>query len=112
MPCQYAPGISVGHKNRALPGVKQNGVHGFRTQALDREELSASFISLEREHCFERAVAIAFQPNQKILNGAGFLSKKTGGTHTCFQLNSRSASQSRQIQQALLAELFQRQSGI
>ena len=46
MPCQYAPGVSIGHKDRTLRRIEDDGVNRFGSETPEVQQLAAEFFNL------------------------------------------------------------------
>ena len=46
---ENAPGVSVSDEDRPVPGVKENGVRGFRSDTVDCQQLVADLVYRPRE---------------------------------------------------------------
>jgi hypothetical protein len=49
MPCQYAPGVSIRHKEWTLGRIEEDGVNRFWPQTSEVQQLAAEFIRRQRE---------------------------------------------------------------
>jgi len=73
--------IGVNNEDRMTTGIKEDGVGGFRPDAVDGKQLLAQFLRGNAEHAGERARVVF--PN-KVCEGfqfASFLPKVAGGTN-------------------------------
>ena len=80
MTLEHAPRVGVNHEDRVLAGVEENGIRGFRADAVDREELLAQNRRNCAEHFSKRSVVFVAQKARECFQRPGFLAKVAGRT--------------------------------
>src|SRR5208337_973592 len=70
---QNAPGISVHHEHRVLPGVEEDGIGGFGTDAVNGEELLPEDGGGRAKHFRERTVVSSPEEQYEGFKLAGLL---------------------------------------
>ncbi len=75
-----APGVSVHDEDRVLSGIKQDGIGGFRPDAVNAKELLAEGLGRSAKHFDQRALIFRSQEAHKSLQFLRFLPEVAGGT--------------------------------
>ena len=77
---QDAPGVGVGHEDRAAHGVEQDGVGRLRPDPADRQELPPERRQGDRGHATESAAVAGPEEVHKRPQAPGFRVESAGGT--------------------------------
>src|SRR5689334_3655068 len=86
MPFEHAPGISVDDEHRMLRGIQQNGIRGFRSDAMHREKFLAQDNRWGAKHFRERATILLAQEANEAFQFLGLLAKISGRANKPRQL--------------------------
>ena len=93
MPCQDTARIGVGDKKGLLPGVEQDGIHGFRPKSSQSEQLVSKSLRRLGKKRVKRSLMSPLEPFYKRLDGAGLLPEIPCGADASFKLRSGSRAQ-------------------
>ena len=74
-----APGVGIHNKDGVTPCVEQDGIGGFRTNALNGEELLPQHGGGSAEHYGERTAMLFSKKRNECLELAGLLPEVAGG---------------------------------
>src|SRR5258708_22721280 len=80
MALQNAPRVGIHNKDRVICCVEQDGIRGFRTDAVNTQELLAQICGGSAEHYRKGAAMFFSEKNHKLLELAGFLPEVAGRT--------------------------------
>src|SRR5258708_32509199 len=80
MALQNAPRVGIHNKDRVICCVEQDGIRGFRTDAVNTQELLSQLCGGSVEHCRKGAAMLFSEKNHKLLELAGFLPEVAGRT--------------------------------
>src|SRR5258708_30738283 len=80
MALQNAPRVGIHNKDRVISCVEQDGIRGFRTDAVNTQELLSQLCGGSAEHCRKGAAMLFSEKNHKLLELAGFLPEVAGRT--------------------------------
>src|SRR4051794_20605445 len=105
MAFEDAASVGVDHEDFVLTGVEQDGVGGFRGNAVQREEFRAKFRSGPREHYCQRAVVVVIKMGDEDLEPSGLLTEVSGGTDVLFELRQRRVAYSGEGEHACAAQV-------
>ena len=78
MTFEQAPRVGVNDEDRMVAGVEQDGVGGFRPDAVDREQLFAQRRGWHAEHFGERAVVLLSEKADECFQFLRFLAEVAG----------------------------------
>src|SRR5437588_9742571 len=70
---KYSSRVGIHHKNRMVAGIKQNGIGGFWSNSVQRQQLGAKLLSRLRKHTVQRTAILGIQKLNKCLDLPGFL---------------------------------------
>src|SRR5258708_38288831 len=80
MALQNAPRVGIHNKDRVICCVEQDGIRGFRTDAVNTQELLSQLCGGSAEHYRKGAAMFFSEKNHKLLELAGFLPEVAGRT--------------------------------
>src|SRR5258708_39289745 len=80
MALQNPPRVGIHNKDRVICCVEQDGIRGFRTDAVNTQELLSQLCGGSAEHCRKGAAMFFSEKNHKLLELAGFLPEVAGRT--------------------------------
>src|SRR5258708_34152842 len=80
MTLENAPRVGIHNKDRVICCVEQDGIRGFRTDAMNTQELLSQLCGGSVEHCRKGAAMLFSEKNHKLLELAGFLPEVAGRT--------------------------------
>src|SRR5258708_23120469 len=86
MALQNAPRVGIHNKDRVISCVEQDGIRGFRTDAVNTQELLSQLCGGSVEHCRKGAAMLFSEKNHKLLELAGFLPEGAGRTDEASEL--------------------------
>src|SRR5260370_31928649 len=80
MALQNPPRVGIHNKDRVICCVEQDGIRGFRTDAVNTQKLLSQLCGGSVEHCRKGAAMFFSEKNHKLLELAGFLPEVAGRT--------------------------------
>src|SRR5258706_14628521 len=92
MALQNAPRVGIHNKDRVICCVEQDGIRGFRTDAVNTQELLSQLCGGSTEHCRKGAAMFFSEKNHKLLELAGFLPEVAGRTDQAAEASPGSLS--------------------
>src|SRR5258707_8596749 len=87
MALQNAPRVGIHNKDRVISCVEQDGIRGFRTDAVNTQELLSQLCGGSVEHFRKGAAMLFSEKNHKLLELAGFLPEVAGRTDKAGELS-------------------------
>src|SRR5208337_4787435 len=102
---QNAPGISVNHEHRVLPGVEEDGIGGFGADAVNGEELLPENGGRRAKHFRKRALVGVPQETYKRFQLPRLLAEVAGGANPPGQAGGRDAFDGDRGEQFLAAQI-------
>ncbi len=104
MALQNAPRVGIHNKDRVICCVEQDGIRGFRTDAVNTQELLSQLCGGSVEHCRKGAAMLFSEKNHKLLELAGFLPEVAGRTDEAGELRLGNFFKSGRPKQFCLAQ--------
>src|SRR5258706_3598525 len=105
MALQNPPRVGIHNKDRVICCVEQDGIRGFRTDAVNTQELLSQLCGGSTEHCRKGAAMFFSEKNHKLLELAGFLPEVAGRTDEAGELRLGNFFNSRRPKQFRLAQI-------
>lgn len=102
---ENAAGVGIDNEGGMTPSIEEDGVGGFRADAMDGEELLPEFFRGCAEHAGEGAAIVFLNEADKRLEFAGLLPEIAGGTDEAREARRRNGEDSGEGEEFFAAKI-------
>ena len=83
--CGHSGGVGVDHKDGTVQGIEEDGVCGFRADAVDGYEVFSQVIGVVTGEVFQLPVTVLHEPGQEVFQAFCLDPIISGRTDQCFE---------------------------